>query len=171
MSLSALGDDTASDASAGVTGVERLLIRCRRVTRRDVAEVVRTGMDHDGCSTVCDQFVDGECIGRGDQRGGAVFEDLNRSEVAARRVARVTLGLEVSACREEVTRLSAARSYGIGLALGNLVNVESVESGVRPLASRVTLTSLPSCANVTVPTLAPSVPFSVAVTVSAEAPA
>lgn len=127
--MSALGDDTASNASAGVTGVEGLLIRCRRVTRRDVAEVVRSGVDHDGCSTVCDQFVDGECIGRGDQCGGAVFEDLNRSEVAARRVARVTLGLEVSACREEVTRLSAAGGNGIGLALGDLVDVESVEAG------------------------------------------
>src|ERR1700730_8473123 len=128
-------DDTARHSLAGVTGAHRHLVRTRRsvglvvALRRDVGEVVGTGVVDDRGLLAGQQVVRGEGVGGGHQRSDAVFADLQRGQVTACRMGSVSGHLKVIAGGQKVAGGTAGRADRVGLTLAHLVDVYSVEAG------------------------------------------
>src|ERR1700686_3073697 len=128
------GNDTARHPLAGIAGGHRLRVRtlgtvALGVAVRDVGEIVRIGVDHDRGARPCEELRGGERVGGGDQLRRPVGPDLERAEVAARRMGGVTGPLEVSPGGQEVAGRTARRGHRVRLALADRMDVHPVETG------------------------------------------
>src|ERR1700743_3115045 len=128
-------NDTARHPLTGVAGAHRHAVGARRpvglvvALRRNVGEVVGTGMDDDRGLLAAEQVLHGEGVGGGHQRAAAVSADLQRGQVTAGRLRRVPGDLEVIAGGQEVAGCAAVGPDRIGLTLADLVDVDAVEPG------------------------------------------
>ena len=86
-----------------------------------------------------EQVLGGERVGRRHQHRGAVLADLQRGQVAAGGVAAVAGHLEMRTGGVEVAGRAAGRRDGVGLALADRVDVQTVEAR-RQLPGAVVLT-------------------------------
>ena len=96
--------------------------------RRDVGEVVRLLVNDDRGLRTAEQILGGERVGRRHQLRGAVRANLQRRQVAACGMSRMAGLLEMRTRGIEVTGRAAGRGDGVGVALADGVDVQTVEA-------------------------------------------
>jgi hypothetical protein len=97
-----------------------------RIALRNVAEVVRTLVDHQCAAAL--QVGRGERVGRGDQFRRAVGSDLKRGQIPACGIAVVARRLEVTPGGVEITRWAASRRNRVRIALSDRVDMKPMEA-------------------------------------------
>src|SRR5271166_7108699 len=128
-------NDTARHPLAGVTGGHRGLVGARCpidlgvAIRRDISEVVGSGVNHDRGPLAGQQVLLGERVRRRHQQGAAVLTDLQRGQVTAHGLAGVPRSLVMPTGRQEVARRTTVRRNRVGFTFAHRVDVHAMESG------------------------------------------